>query len=367
MPQSAKSRFDIQPDKQRRLSQSNTYNDDNIITSKLDCGQLDVALVIPKDFSSDLSQGRSARVQVLVDGADAYSASIASAYVLRTIYAFRPSTFDQAFKAKIVADIRQRVSFTAHQSKSENPPGISGTTTSTSGTSSSSSSLGPLFAGPQMNAAKLVDPDIKVLYNPGLIASWFFVPGVLGASLTLTATLVASAAVLRERESGTMEQLLMTPAETWEILMAKVIPLVTFLMADVCLAIGAAAIVFHLPFRGNFFLFLLASTLYIFVGIGFGMLLGTLCKNQRQSQLTSFFINIPLILLSGSVVPLDTMPAFLQAVSIFNPLRYYVFIARAVILKGDGLIIVWPQLCVLIAAAIILIALSANRFNRQTA
>jgi ABC-2 type transport system permease protein len=164
-----------------------------------------------------------------------------------------------------------------------------------------------------------------------------------------------------------MEQLLMTPAETWEILMAKVIPLVGFLAADVCLAIGAAMVAFHLPFRGNFLLFLFASTLYIFVGIGFGMLLGTLCKNQRQSQLTSFFINIPLILLSGSVVPLDTMPAFLQAVSTFNPLRYYVFLARAVILKGDGLAIVWPEICILIAAAIILIGLSANRFNRQTA
>jgi ABC-2 type transport system permease protein len=163
-----------------------------------------------------------------------------------------------------------------------------------------------------------------------------------------------------------MEQLLMTPAETWEILMAKVIPLVAFLMADVCLAIGAAAIVFHLPFRGNFLLFLFASALYIFVGIGFGMLLGTLCKNQRQSQLTSFFINIPLILLSGSVVPLDTMPAFLQTVSIFNPLRYYVFIGRAVILKGDGLNIVWPELCAIILAAVILITVSANRFNRQT-
>lgn len=349
---------------------SKAYTDENAVSTKLDCGTLDVALVIPKDFSSNLSKGTSATVQVLVDGADAYSASIASAYVLRTIYAFRPSNFNQAFKAKIMADVTRRVRHTAHQKGSSEATAMNATAGSTTGsmigTTSSASSANPLFSGTQMSASKLVDPDIQVLYNPGLIASWFFVPGVLGASLTLTCTLVASAAVLRERESGTMEQLLMTPAETWEILMAKVIPLVAFLMADVCMAIGAAMVVFHLPFRGNFLLFLFASALYIFVGIGFGMLLGTLCKNQRQSQLTSFFINIPLILLSGSVVPLDTMPAFLQTVSIFNPLRYYVFIGRAVILKGDGLNIVWPELCAIIAAAIILIAVSANRFNRQT-
>jgi ABC-2 type transport system permease protein len=329
---------------------NSAYKDEKTVSQNLNDGKLDVGVVIPKDFSADLSRGKTAEVQVLIDGADAYSAGIASAYVQRTVNAFKPEGFNQAFKAQIIAAVTNRVAMTAHKK-----------VTSEAGTPGKS----PLFSGTQMSVSKLVDPDIQVLYNPGLIASWFFVPGVLGASLTLTATLVASAAVLRERESGTMEQLLMTPAETWEILMAKVIPLVGFLGADVCMAIGAAMFFFHLPFRGNFLLFLFASILYIFVGIGFGMLLGTLCKNQRQSQLTSFFINIPLILLSGSVVPLETMPAFLQAVATFNPLRYYVFLARAVILKGDGLNIVWPEIVILISAAIILIGLSANRFNRQ--
>ncbi len=348
---------------------SSSFKDESIISKKLEDGNLDVAMVIPSDFSSDLFQGHPADVQVLVDGADAYSAGIASAYVLRTVNAFRPTGFNQAFKAKVIADVASRVRITAHQNSINQsmPDSTAGSSSLNDDRNGASTTENSLLGGSQMTAAKLVSPDIQVLYNPGLIASWFFVPGVLGACLTLTATLVASAAVLRERESGTMEQLLMTPAETWEILMAKVIPLVAFLVADVCLATGAAMVVFHLPFRGSFPLFLFASTLYIFVGIGFGMLLGTLCKNQRQSQLTSFFINIPLILLSGSVVPLDTMPAFLQVVSIFNPLRYYVFLARAVVLKGDGLSIVWPEICILIVAAIILIGLSANRFNRQIA
>ena len=335
---------------------SQFLDDEKTIADELTSGKLDVGIVVPKDFTADLQRGTSASLQVLVDGADAYSAGIASAYVLRTINAYKPTKFQPAFRGRIEAEIKENVRLTAHQARGSSP--------ATSGDAGGGATS--LFKGMQMNAAKLVDPAIQILYNPGQLASWFFVPGVLGASLTLTSTLVASAAVLRERESGTMEQLLMTPAETWEILLAKVVPLVAFLLADVCMAIGAAAVVFHLPFRGNFLLFLFASSLYIFVGIGFGMLLGTLCKNQRQSQLTSFFINIPLILLSGSVVPLDTMPAFLQAISVVDPLRYYVFIARAVILKGDGLNILWPEVGALVLFAILLIAVSANRFNRQT-
>jgi ABC-2 type transport system permease protein len=335
------------------------FSDENAVSDRLTAGNVDVAVVIPEEFSRDLQRGISAPLQVLVDGANAYSAGIASAYVLRTVNAYKPTAFQSAFKANIEAKIKENVRISARQ-----PRGSALSTGSSHGASGASDS--GFFSMMKFDAAKLVDPFIDILYNPGQLASWFFVPGVLGASLTLTSTLVASAAVLRERESGTMEQLLMTPAETWEILLAKVVPLVAFLLADVCMAIGAAAIVFHLPFRGNFLLFMFASSLYIFVGIGFGMLLGTLCKNQRQSQLTSFFINIPLILLSGSVVPLDTMPAFLQAISVVDPLRYYVFIARAIILKGDGLNILWPEVGALILFALLLIAVSANRFNRQT-
>ena len=337
---------------------SRTIKDEKEISDELSMGKLDVGMVIPKEFTRDLERGQTAPVQVLVDGADAYSAGIASAYVLRTINAYKPDYLESAFKAHIEAQIKESVQKTAHQKSTAS-------TLPSSSNGKGDKNQNSLLKNIKGGFAKLVDPAIDILYNPGQLASWFFIPGVLGASLTLTSTLVASAAVLRERESGTMEQLLMTPAETWEILLAKVVPLVAFLLADVCMAIGAAMVVFHLPFRGNFILFMVASCLYIFVGIGFGMLLGTLCKNQRQSQLTSFFINIPLILLSGSVVPLDTMPAFLQTISVVDPLRYYVFLARALILKGDGLDILWPEVSALVVFALLLIAVSANRFNRQ--
>ncbi|MBA3857462.1 MAG: ABC transporter permease [Cyanobacteria bacterium PR.3.49] len=299
-------------------------NEDALL-SQLEKGALDVGMVIPKDFSVELNRNNPADVQILVDGADAYTAGIARAYVLRTIHDFTP------------------------QGKKE-----------------------PRFTLPSAvrtdkidKAEQIIDPKVDILYNPNQESSWFFIPGILGACLTLTGTLVASATVLKERERGTMEQLLMTPAAGWEILLAKIIPLVTFLIGDVLLAIFAAQIIFHMPFRGNLFLFLFASALYAFVGIGFGMLLGSICHSQRQAQLASFFINIPLILLSGTVVPLDTMPPVMQAISIFDPLRYYTLVARGVILKGATFSMLWQEVALLAFAAALILVVSANRFRRQ--
>jgi ABC-2 type transport system permease protein len=309
----------------------NSYiSDERVLSRQLERGQLNVGLVIPSDFSSNLYRGKSANVQVLMDGADAYTAGIASSLVLRTIHQFRPDGLTlQSSVVKL------------------------------SGKSTNDSKV-------QDQSAPVIDPRIDILYNPGQISSWFFIPGILGACLTLTGTLVASATVLRERESGTMEQLLMTPASSWEILLAKIIPLAVFLLGDVCLAIGAARIIFGMPFHGSLALFMLASALYAFVGIGLGMMLGSICRSQRQAQLASFFINIPLILLSGTVVPLDTMPWLLQTLSLANPLRYYTLIARGIILKGATFSMLWQQLLLLTLSAILVLTVSANRFRRQS-
>lgn len=284
---------------------------ENVLEGELERGKKTIGLVIPKDFANKLEAKEKAQVQVLVDGADAYTAGIASADVQRAILEFHSPE---------------------KQAQKEN---------------------------------KIIEPDIDILYNPDQLSSWFFVPGVLGACLTLTGTLVASATVLRERESGTMEQLLMTPASASEILLAKIIPLASMLLLDVVLAVSASRLLFGLPCEGSFFLLLIASALYSFCGIGVGMMLGSVCRSQRQAQLASFFINIPLILLSGTVVPLDTMPAFFQIISYFDPLRYYAFIARGVLLKGATLDMIWIELALLAVSAVVVLNVSANRFKRQ--
>lgn len=273
-------------------------------------GSFTAGLVIPPDFNRNLSSGKSAEVQVFIDGVDANTAGIASGYL-----------------AQIVNQYSQRL----------NP-------------------------NPTPN---LVVPQVTFLYNPGLISSWFFVPGVMGVVLTLTSVLVSASTVIREKDTGTLEQLLMTPAQEWEILLAKIAPLAVLLMGDVFLALGMSQFIFHVPFRGNLLMYLVVSALYICVGIGIGILLATFSKNQRQVVLTSFFINLPLIQTSGSIAPIESMPPFFRYMAWFNPLQHYVAIIRGFLLKGVGLEVLWQHVLSLAIIAIVLLSLSIRKFRSQ--
>ncbi|NJR66695.1 MAG: ABC transporter permease [Leptolyngbyaceae cyanobacterium CRU_2_3] len=273
-------------------------------------GDLTAGLIIPPEFDRQLAQGKPAELQVLIDGVDANTAGIASGYL---------------------SQIANRFS----QTLSPNP------------------------------VANLIDPEIAFLYNPGLNSSWFFVPGVIGLVLTLISSLVSSSSVVREKDTGTLEQLLMTPAADWEILLAKLVPLFLLLMGDVFLALSVGKIVFDLPFRGSLPVFLLVSALYICVGISIGILLATISKSQQQVVLTSFFINLPLIQTSGAIAPIESMPTFFRYASLLNPLRHYVVIARGFLLKGVGVIELWPHVLALAIFAIILLTISIKKFRSQ--
>ncbi|AFZ23206.1 ABC-type multidrug transport system, permease component [Cylindrospermum stagnale PCC 7417] len=273
-------------------------------------GNITVGLMIPSDFKRDLAEDKSAEVQVLVDAVDANTAGIAQGYL-----------------SQIINQFSRRLS--ANQ------------------------------------APALVSPETIFLYNPGLISSWFFVPGVLGLVLTLISSLVSSVTVVREKDTGTLEQLLMTPAAAWEILLAKIVPLFILLMGDVILSLSLARLVFKVPFRGNLWLFLGLSALYLFVGIGIGIMLATICRTQQQVVLTSFFINLPLIQLSGAIAPLESMPEVLRYLSLLNPLRHYIQIVRGILLKGVGLEVLWLNAIALLLFAILLLSISINRFRRQ--
>lgn len=286
------------------------FASEEALASQVRLGQLTAGLVIPPDFDRQLERGQPADVQVLIDGVDANTAGIASGYI-----------------SQIMAQYGRRL----------NP-------------------------NPTPN---LVEPEVIFLYNPGLLSSWFFVPGVLGLVLTLTSSLVSSSTLVREKDAGTLEQLLMTPAEAWEILCAKIVPLFILLMGDVFLALGVGKFMFNLPFRGNLLVFLLVSALYIGVGIGIGILLATVSKNQRQVVLTSFFINLPLIQTSGAIAPIETMPAFFRYLSWINPLRHYVAIARGFLLKGVGVIELWHHILALGIFALVLMVISVRQFRNQ--
>ncbi len=285
-----------------------TPPNEQILGEQVRRGEITTGLVIPPTFNRDLKSDHTAEVQVLIDAVDANTAGIASGYA-----------------AQIINQFSQQLA-------------------------------------PQTPA---IETQATILYNPGLVASWFIVPGVLGLVLNLGSSLVSTATVVREKDTGTLEQLLMTPAAAWEIILAKVVPLFVLLLGEVMLAVTVATLIFHVPFRGNFFLFMGFSGLYICVGIGIGFLLATISRSQQQAILTSFFINLPLIQLSGAIAPIESMPRFFQILSLLDPLRHYVKIARSVLLKGSGLEVLYPEALALTAFAIALLAISTYKFRTQ--
>lgn len=277
-------------------------------------GNLEAGLIVPPEFEREIKHGTKVSMQVMLDGVDANTAGIANGYIGQIV-----STFN-------------RLVVTGSQKSHE-----------------------------------LISPQITFAYNPGLISSWFFVPGVMALVINLVSTLVSSTAVIREKDSGTLEQLLMTPVNSLQILLAKIIPLSMLLMITVLVCLLISSTVFHVPFRGNIFLFLFVSFLAILVGIAIGIALAAFSQNQRQALLTSFFVNLPVIQLSGAVAPLESIPEFFQILSLLDPLRYYVTCVRAIIIKGAGLEAIWPDVLALAAFATILLALSTSKFGRQLA
>jgi ABC-2 type transport system permease protein len=308
---SANSRALVATLTENRIFEVKDYlTDEQTLGEQVRLGRLTAGLVIPSEFNQDIAQQRSADIQVMIDGVDANTAGIAAGYMGQILGQF---------------------------SRQLNPD------------------LAP----------RLIDPDVTFLYNPGLISSWFFVPGVMGVVLTLTSVLVSSSTVVREKDTGTLEQLLMTPAEAWEILTAKILPLFVLLVADIFLALAVAKLIFNVPFRGNLLIFLLVSSLYICVGIGLGIFLATVSRNQRQVVLTSFFVNLPLIQLSGAIAPIESMPTFFQYLSWLDPLRHYVAIIRGFLLKGVGIGSLWHNVLALAMIALLLLTVSIKKFRTQ--
>jgi ABC-2 type transport system permease protein len=203
------------------------------------------------------------------------------------------------------------------------------------------------------------------LYNPGLVASWFIVTGTFGVLLILNGSLVASTAMIKEREAGTVEQLLMTPAGTTEIILSKIIPLFLMMLVMVLVAMTLMRLVFDVPSRGNLWLVVSAAALCVLCGIAIGTVVATFTRSAQQAQLIAFFINPPLATLSGSLTPVEAMPQWLQPATVINPIRHFGVITRATLLKGAGMDTLWPNFLALVAFTLILVTLSVWRFRKQ--
>ncbi|MEC4888030.1 MAG: ABC transporter permease [Scytonema sp. PMC 1070.18] len=296
---------------------SQYYFDQEDMLEDLAEGKLTVAIAIPPEFAEDIAQRRTVEVQALYDAVDANTASIASSYM-----------------TQLVSDYNLRL----RNNRNTDSRAI---------------------------ASQPVEVQTSILYNPGLETSWFIVSGMFGVLLTVIGSQAAASLVVREKEAGTIEQLVMTPASNTEVILAKICPLLVLLTIDVLIALSIARLVFSVPLRGNLLVFLLIAVLYFWVSISIGILIATFSKSQQQTQLTAFFINPPLVLLCGALTPISSMPTFMQWLTYLDPLRYFIEVCRGVLLKGVGIEALWHQVLILLIFAVVLMTLSIRQFRKQ--
>jgi len=335
------------------------YTEADAMLEDLAEGELTVAITIPPEFERDLNRGKTAQVQAIFDAVDANTAGVASSYLNQLV-----NDYNQR-RSQLTNQQRGIGSATLNESIQPESSQINSTAIASADsfdtTTDASVIPPPIPPAPR----RQVDVQTTVFYNPGLEASWFIVPGTIGILMTVLGSQAAASRVVSEKEAGTIEQLMMTPASGTEIIMAKIVPLLMVLTLDAAIAIIIGRIIFGMPFRGSFPLFIGISVLYFFVGISIGIMIATYAKSEQQAQLTAFFINPPLVLLSGANTPIAAMPVFFQWLTFLDPMRYYIEVCRGIVLKGVGLEALWSQVLVLCGFAIALTTLSIRHFRRQ--
>jgi ABC-2 type transport system permease protein len=290
------------------------------IDRAIDRGDALVAIVIHPGFAELLRKGQTAPLQVLVDGTNSNSALIALGYV---------GEIAAAFSQDYASDLLQRIR-----------------------------------AGP---SARLVQINLepRPWFNPDLNSRWFFVPGVI-ASLTLVLIVnLTSFAIVREREVGTLEQIMVTPIRPIEFILGKTVPFFLIGLGIVAMISTVGVLWFGVPFAGDPLVMLAGTSLYLLSTLALGLLISTLCSTQQQAFATNFFVVNPLFTLSGFAFPIASMPTVLQWFTYLNPMRYYLVVIRAVFLKGVGFAVLWPEMAALAALTAVLLAASVAFFRKS--
>ncbi|MDD5108226.1 MAG: ABC transporter permease [Candidatus Omnitrophica bacterium] len=290
------------------------------ITRKIDNGKIMMALVIPKDFSHFIESGKIAPLQLIVDGSDANTALIALGYVRSVVANYNVELLTQAF-----------------------------------------SSHG-------LNPVKSVDAHTRVWFNMGLTSTWFIIPGVIAMIIMIISALLISITIAREWERGTMEQLISTPVKGPELIIGKLIPYFMIAFFDLLVGVLMARFLFGVPFRGNYFLLLGLSSLFLIGALSQGILISVNSKTQLMAtQLASLSTLIPTMLLSGFIYPIFNMPKFVQAITYLIPARYYIVVLRDLFLKGNGINTIWDEALFLLLFAFAMFMLAIRKFKKKVA
>ncbi len=290
------------------------------IAAAVESGKTKVGVVIPPDFAENLKHGRSAAVQVIVDASDSMAASSAIS------------------AAQLVGQIKsQEIMIKRLQ-------GVTG------------KKIDPPF-----------DVRIRPWYNPDIVTAFYMVPAILGVVLTMTMVMITSMAIVRERERGTLEQLIVTPMKTWELMLGKIIPyiFVGYVQATVALLVGI--VVFDLPVRGSLGLLYLLTSWFIIASLALGVLISTVAKTQMQAMQMSFFVFLPSVMLSGFMFPREAMPDFFYWLGTLLPLTFYLQILRGIILKGVGFSVLWVQILALTIFITVVLTIAIKKFQKKIA
>ncbi|HEV2400255.1 MAG TPA: ABC transporter permease [Candidatus Sulfotelmatobacter sp.] len=309
------SRFSSSPyfDVQRQLT------DHRQISDLIDRGKVTIAIEIRAGFAEDLNKGQTAPVQVIVDGTNSNTALIALGYV---------NQIGLAFARQYQQD---RIERTAPQL---------------------------LWQFPQ------VQLDQRPWYNEDLKSRWFFVPGVIGSLTLVLVTVLTAFGVVREREIGTLEQIMVTPIRPSEFILGKTLPFFLIGMFDVSLIATVGTLWFQVPFRGSILVLFTGAVLFLLCMLGAGLLISTVSSTQQQAMVTAFFFIMPAITFSGFGFPISTMPQWLQYLTYASPLRYFLVVLRGTYLKGVGMNILWPQMLAMFALGLGLLTLAVLRFHK---
>ncbi len=285
-----------------------------------------LAILIPPDFERRVNGGRKAEVGVLIDGVDTVTAGTVSGYA---------------------QSILQRFSDDILISRINSMQGLLYDSTT------------PRLIIPQVTVAS------RAWFNPNLNSKDFFVPGVVVLLLLTLAIILTSAVIVREREIGTIEQLMVAPISRLELILGKTIPCFTIEIVTLLTITPLALVMYDIPFRGSLSFFFGAFLLFLITASGIGMTISAFCSTQQQAVLTSFMFLQPSILLSGYAFPIQNMPVIIQYITYLNPVRYFIAIVRGVFLKGSGWEILWPQLAPIFIMAIVYIAWASALFKRR--
>jgi ABC-2 type transport system permease protein len=295
------------------------------IQSLLDSGRVQAVIRVLPGFAAHLERGRSTAVQVMVDGSNSNTAWLISSYASEIV---------GAFESVVGVEQQQRRLMAA------SPGSIS-------------------LKAPRVEARS------RIWFNPDLKSRNYFVPGVVVNLIMVVTVMLTSMAIVREKEIGTMEQLMVTPIRPIELMVGKTLPFAAVGLMDLLLVTTLALLVFHVPLKGNFFLLLLCACFFLMTSLGVGLFLSTIASTQQQALMSSFFFATPSFMLSGFAFPIRNMPEIVQYLTYLNPLRHFMEIVRGIFLKGVGASVLWPQMLILFVYGIAILSLSAARFRKR--